>query len=85
MIERWVVERLPDAEKGECVSVAEPVLDNVAWIFIIAVSGNVCQREVVVVVAGKLCMDVDAFCLDDSGYFDHDFNLLFKPVEFDGF
>ena len=30
-------------------------------------------------------MDVDAFCLDDSGYFDHDFNLLFKPSNSTGF
>lgn len=31
----------------------------------------------VVVVSGKLCVDVDAFCFDDFGYLDHDFYLFF--------
>ena len=58
-----VIELLPDAEKLDGVAVAQPVLNDVVGPLRIAVSGNVGQRNVVVlfhVIDGNLTtLDVD--------------------------
>ena len=55
----WIIERFPHAEELDSVSVAKPVLNNVAWIITILDFCNVCQAEKIIPLEIPLHVD---FC-----------------------